>query len=636
MARPRQPQSVASSRRARWELWVGVVLALGLAAWYSYRPYWSCGFALDDYDFQRAIGLVQTGETTWASFLFERWGPRLMPLWKLSYAAAIVVAGCNEYAMHIFNWTLHVLSALLLVVLLRRLAVPTVAAAAGATFWAGAAVGNMDNPGIWPLTGYVSLSLVILLTLTILLTYAADGWRWHYYMAIALATLALVLVDSPNLLFVPFLLAYSAVWFRGKQFAPVRRRLLISLGAPFLLVVPWAILSASAAMSEHDRQRQFEVVEIWQRTGAELGVSLGTLLYSLPYTDSLLGEISIATVAVVLAAVVLQGAHRKLFLAMLAMTSAHVLSFNLGGVNQEFQFAVNSGRYLYFPTLFWCLLAALVLGRLLAGAPRGLAIVWCLIVVLVPLHLRHQRAVAEQAVLIYDQDTVVWRTVYQRQRHILERLAQRAQREGHPLALADMPVRMPTSMRLVWPASAFTATCVPAARPHLNFYDSASNDDDPNRQLALMQACEDPGQPSGWENTLSAAMALRSQFTWLVECGRARGVAVSFPNIFSNLGGIQVCTDSFLCFYGLQGAGAVEVVDGESACLASVDSMLRLVQTNDDPRATAWQQQLASLRTEILRPEGEAIFWPTRPCHRKRLADRTNATADAALRSADR
>ena len=601
--RPSQPQPVAASGWLKFCIPAVVFVAAAGCAYYACEPYLACGFRYDDYDFLRSIGCIQTGHESWGAFLISRWGPRLMPLWKLAYSSVIIASGCSPRAMHYFIMVLHAISAGLLYGLLRRFNFHWLAAAASALLWAGAAVGGTDSPGIWPFTGYISVSISLLLALSILLTYATDQRRWPYYLLVAATTLALILADSPNLAFVPFFAVGVAIWFRSPQSKGLRRRLLLGLGIPFFITAPIAIVLASSAMGSGDRQREFDLLSVLERTAAELSFALGTLVYdktNMPDSAALTKKYVLAAVVLLVTAVVVAPRRRLLFWGLVAATISHVLSFNVGGVDVEFLHALNAGRYLYFPTLFWCLMAALLLSRLLDGAPaRRVWIALAPLVVLFPFYLAHQRAVAAHSATVFGLETQEWRQAYDLQRAVLVRLAKQAEHQRHVISLMDVPVRATNSNHLLWPASAFTATCVPTAKPYLEFRDYEPDNQSLEPLLTLIETCESPSQPSGWKDTILAAEQLRKQFEWLVQLGHARSVPIAFPNVSSNLAGLPIHTGSFLAFYDLLGPGKIELVEGSPADIESIKALQRLVESTDEPQSQAWRQDLQRLRFQL-------------------------------------
>ena len=603
MASKRPTQPAPANGWLKFCIPAALFVAVAGCAYYACEPYLACGFRYDDYDFQRSIGCIQTGQESWAMFLIGRWGPRLMPLWKLAYSTVIIASGCSPRAMHLFIMLLHAVSAGLLYVLLRRLNFHWLAAAASSLLWAGAAVGGTDSPGVWPFTGYITVSIILLLALSILLTHASLDRRWPYYLLVATTTLALILADSPNLAFVPFFAAGIALGFRAPQARALRRRLLLSLGFPFLITAPLALLSAYSAMGHADRQRQFDLSSVLQRTAAELSFALGTLVYdktNLPDSANLTKKYLLAAVVLAMTAIVVAPRRRLLFWGLVAATIAHVLSFNVGGVDVEFLHALNAGRYLYFPTFFWCLLAALLLTRLLDEAPaRRVWLVLAPLVVVFPFYLAHQRAVAAHSATVFGLETQEWRQAYDLQRAVLVRLAKQAEQQRQVISLLDVPVRATNSNHLLWPASAFAATCVPEAKPYLEFRDYEPDNQILEQQLALIASCESPGQPSGWQETILAAEQLRKQFEWLVQLGRDRDVPIVFPNVSSNLAGLPIHTGSFLAFYDLLGPGKVELVNGSPADIESITSLQKLVESSDAPQSQAWRQDLQSLRSQL-------------------------------------
>lgn len=596
--RPPQLQPVAASDWMNYGIFAAICLAAAACGFYACQPYLACEFRFDDYDFLRSIGCIQTGRESWGVFLIERWGPRLMPLWKLAYSAVILASGGSPRAMHYFILVLHTVSAGLLFALLPRLGIHWLAAAASSLLWAGAAVGGTDSPGVWPFTGYISVSIILLLTLSLLLTYATPQRHWPYYLSLSATTLALVLVDSPNLAFVPFFAVGIAIAFRDPLAKRLRRRLLASLSVPFLIIGPFAALLAYSAMGHADRQRSFDLGSVLERTAAELSFALGTLVYdktNMPDSAVLTKKYALAAVVLVATGVLVTRQRRLLYWGLVAATITHVLSFNVGGVDLEFLHALNAGRYLYFPTFFWCVLAALLLSRLLDEAPpRRVLIVLASSLIVLPFYLVHQRAVAEHSANIFGLETEQWRQLYNAQRAVLVRLAKHAEQQRQVITLVDVPVRAMNSNHLVWPASAFTATCVPEATPYLKFRDYQPDDPSLEQQLALIATCESANEPSGWNETILAAEQWRKQFAWLVQLGHTRNVPIVFPEGSLELADLPIHTGSFLVFYELFGPGKVELAEDRQAGVEAVQRLQPLVESTDGPQAKAWRQELQS------------------------------------------
>ncbi len=498
--------------RAAWFLLVACIVQ-----W----PYRAAYHVSDDHYLQFLVGLLQTDRIGWASYLFQPLEGHFVPLWKLIYFAQWKVYGLNPTPWH-FNITLvHVIGACLLYWLLGRYLKSWPAALFGATIWAAAAIGRWDNPFSWLATGQIPWSTMWLFAAMGCQSLAIEtnSRRWKIFGTVCFGAAVLTWGAA---LALGLVLPLQLWLLESSETETSRRRsVLVYWTGSFCVLLAITLAALAPQMMTSDTQRSVpEIGEYFSRTLGQCSVTFATLTgwaYTTDPTAGLTGKL-IATGLVFLIVLMLPNANRRVLAVFVALALVHLTLVNVFRADVGIEAALGWGRYLYFATLAWAVVAAVALDAILRLA-RGAAVWWLVVAAgcLLPLYVAHQFAIASDTIddffVFYDDE----RDHFNRQLQLAQWLDNQAAARNTKLQLLDIPVEIQPTKDIYFPLSAFIAVASPQEFDHLQFVrGDAAEDYDLDKTKQVLQRSASP-LASQWLIQMERTSNLLEKLAWLSE-----------------------------------------------------------------------------------------------------------------------
>lgn len=496
-------------------------------------PYRAAYHAFDDRYLQFLIGLLQTDRLGWLLYLGRPLEGHFVPVWKFIYFMQWTWFGSDPGPWHLNIMLVHVVTACLLYALLARYLKSPRAAFFGATVWSAVAIGRWDNPFAWLATGQIPWSCLWLLTAMLCQSMAIETGRRLWVVATVVSVTLAVLTWGAALalsIVLPWQLWLVEPIGNGKA---RRSRMLIVWVGTFAALAVVTLAALLPHMVSSDTERSIpEVGECISRLLAQMSVTFGTLAgwgYTSEPTEGL-AEKRIAAIIALLAVVLLPRANRRVLALFLGLAFVHLALVDVFRADVGFKAAVGWGRYLYFATLAWSVVAAVAVDALLRLTRSRLA--WGMVVgaaILIPLHIVHQRAIATDTMVDFF---VFYDDEYQhfvRQAELARWLEGYARSQGVTLSLPDMPLDIRPAKDVYFPLSAFLALVAPGEVPNLTVARGRDMVDiNVDEAQAIVARSDSPLAPQ-WRENIGRTVDLIAHLNWLSELAVESGTTFRVP-----------------------------------------------------------------------------------------------------------
>lgn len=426
--------------------------------------YLDAPFIVDDLYYLRDLGLIETGQAHWTDFWLAPHSGYLHAFWRLEFNALWRLFGADPSAWRLSLGVIHAFTAVLVFHLLRIHGIGPVAAWSASLLWGGAAIGMPENPFLHLMSGEQTVSLFWVLL-----------GMWFVARKDSLGSI-LALPGMAACVFISLM-----TWGVAASFAPV-------------ILVQWILLDAGSSRSRAERAG-WSLVFLFAWFGTLLLhlLILGTQILQGWGTSSLAPGFSSAVSGVMLFLASLEnlmpwaafvaGCHwllalpilvfvavrcRKLdattrkvvavFLAIALGFVAAVVLFRSGGEMQQ-------GRYLYLPTLFWCVAIGCIIDAPTRGTSppppaRRIRMAGAMLIFLVG-----QRTLATSARMDCDRHFAVTSTAIDDYVNLFRELARRP--PNGPVVIPDAPLLLPPHMAGYFSVSAFVCVFKPEGNESL-------------------------------------------------------------------------------------------------------------------------------------------------------------------------
>lgn len=559
----------------------------------------------DDWVMQRVVGNWATGRWTALEAGFVDYTNQTSFLWLFLYAGELRLFGVDPVPWHLTTNVLHALSAALLFVLIAGCLNNRAAAASAAILWGLAAIGRWDNPLVWVVAQAYPLVLSLLLGAMISqrkLT-ASGRARW----GVLSAALLLVMVLTWQISF--FLLAAPAAQYVLLDRREPRRLRFLPW---FSTLVPTILCAAAIVAHFHMMGRppvsgNASLFAAAPRVAEMLAVALANLTFwtagpvesrDLPWK---LASAAAAALLVSLA----RPAGRRLAAVLAVPAVVLLLLTNLRRAGLDPDAVLSAGRYYYFPTLFWCAAAGVVVdgvARRLQPRARKLAPVVVGLAVLA-LYAHRQHLIASEAA---RQLKNLWgEKVAQFDDALLtlHRLAQRSPSDG-PTVLPDVPAAIPSVLRDYYPLSSLHAAV--AGRPGRILFrriDELSSE----QLVEARRAFREAGTPTGldWSRATDAFARDVDAVRWLDRRARDAGRIVVVPPVRVRYGAAEPllveCVRDGMAHPPTNLTFAIQGGDAES--------VKNLLDSADGPQAALWRAWLDEWAADAVRGGPDRGSW---------------------------
>jgi hypothetical protein len=472
----------------------------------------------DDLNFAFQIGLLQTGRLDPVGYLLAPQGPHLMPLWKGLFYLQWEWFGLDLAPWRVAIIVIHSVTAVMLFALLRRYLASFFGACSAALIWAGAAFSGPDSPLMWQMCGNIPVAALGLLAAMLCVVKAAEQPRACWLFAFTFACVTAVLAWSNMVLVLPAVLLQATLI--AKRLRPTLRYWVMAWAAVFILGICAQAFAMVIGGSDRPIRPAFASVAL--KTGAQLCTSLAWLIYDrVPDLEWLRAQVEptavpadhpfrlelselaaehgqrgwlgadfawhglgvavgVASFVVAVGALIIRGKKRLEVLSLFLIAAVPLLiATNLGGSARTLVESAQYARYLYLPTLGWCVAAGAIIDSVI-GRFRNLemtqvakwslaAIGYVLGAALYALFIVHQAYAAS-----YARDVREWISRdstrrFQDQQQILLSLANTDRIRKSRIRVVDFPVHVSMPGQHYWPASAFAAACWRKGLPSLRF-----------------------------------------------------------------------------------------------------------------------------------------------------------------------
>lgn len=497
-------------------------------------PYRSACHVSDDRYLQFLIGLLQTGRIGWANYLFQPLEGHFVPFWKLIYFVQWRVYGLDAVPWH-FNITLvHVASVCLLYWLLERYLKSWPAALFGATIWAAAAIGRWDNPFSWLATGQIPWSTMWLLAAMVCQSLAVEKNRRRWMLGGTLCYAAAVLTWGASLAlgFVfPLQLWLLEPVERGSNH---KRGVFIYWVASFCVLSAVTVTALIPQLVASETQRSVpEFGEGMSRIVGQLSVTFASSTVWGYATDSTVGLTPkrIAAAVVFLFVFILPTANRRLLAVFVGLTLVHLALVNVFRADVGIQAALGWGRYLYFATMAWAVVAAVALDALLSLV-RSSAAWWLIVAVgcLIPFYVGHQYRIASDTMddffSFYDEE----RAHFNRQLELMRWVDDQAAASNSRLTLLDIPVQIPPTKDIYFPLSAFVAVALPEGLKNVQIVrGDDARDIELDKAKEMLERSANP-LVSQWIIQMDRTSELLGKLAWLSETVETSETTFEIPD----------------------------------------------------------------------------------------------------------
>ena len=571
-------------------------------------PYLGGPVVVDDLDFLATFGLVRQGKLPFFYFMMATAGPHPLILWKIIYYGQCLALGASPALFRVAIGVVQAISGLTLWALLGRYLNNRPAAWFGSLLWALSAIGGWDNPLSVMAGGFIAWGVLWLLLGMFCVSRLTDttGPGWPLLLAfctsMTMLSWGILLAVLPALPLQHLLLEHHA----GNS----KRRMLgwaLAWLAPMLVVGALQVSMILPEMGNAERRRDFSAIDIAARIGGQLSMVAGNMVYGhavVPSEEPIWPKALVAVVLAIAVAALVRGRALRLLLVFAAISLVYLGLADSGGSELEFVNVVTSGRYLYIPTLFWCVACAALAARLVESkywsAPtrqRGVVVAGA---VLLLLYGAHQNGVAGSTRHLFDLLAFNTTERITGQQQMLLELAATARTAGTTLRVPDLPVLPSPPSHVLWTVSTFEAAFLPGQLNDLEIVPAdLCTSADLQQFAAALNQCRSP-MLGPWAELLQLALTDFQAVAWLAQfAGREPQRPLYVPLLYFRHGDLSYPADQ-VQRWGLSfQQPALEIASMPGVYRDQLPETIARLEGSAEPTAQAW---LGALRQIAKQP----------------------------------
>lgn len=576
--------------------WLPPLLALvGIAATglLIHHLAWEVPHIHDDVSLLLTAGLKREQFLGWWQYVSPAYNLHWAPLYRVLYYFEAGWFGLNPRPWHQLVTLAHLAGAGCVFVIVRHYAGP-IAALVGSVLWAGAAIGRWDNPHVWIATAAIPFAWLLLLLAMV----AATRYRgprsgtW----SIAMGTCLAISIGSfgPMLLLAPAILGLL-IFFEAARPADGRR--FLSWGLAWLLPVLVGIgLQVTAvlprAWGELSNQPALDPISLILRIGAQLAVTLSNLLWRDAAgnpSDYLAVDVPIALGLCALMELAPRPARRVVIGGFL-LAAMYLATVNIARPNLPLEVALTWGRYLYLPTIVWCL----VLGALAERAWQstrgwGRIVLAALALPALAGFVWQQRRVTTQAVAQAEQTFAAEIGQLRANQAVVHWLNREGARHREVIKFPEMPVIWGSVGEVFFPLSVFLALVEPGEDANVavapgNLLPPREID----RALAALKQCPEPAART-WAEITSRVARFQEQLRWLSAMAEKRGLPFRLPNFDVEIGNLRFPLAQLVGFGFTAGLPGIRIVPESELSPAEVSDTLLALRATGSVDGAFWR-----------------------------------------------
>lgn len=358
----------------------------------------------DDRYFEWLIGETWNGRMSRAETTLISHSGQLTPLGALHYELFLWEFGVDHPAWHIYLNLVHGLSAGLLYALLRQYLAGWVGPAVASLLWCAVAIGRWDNFGQWLGQLTIAPTPVWLLLAMLFTARLRDHRSLWTALWVGIASLLCVLQWNIGAI---LLTALPAQFLLDRGWKTWRPAAILIAGTGWILAIAVGVgltlfgLSAAHQGVPSDLLSLSRILSALSAAPALLAASAADLTFwsaARLGSEDLVGKYAVA-VGIASGLFLARPCGRRAGLMFLMPVAIYCLAASVMRIDLGWDAILTSGRYFYFPTLFWCV----VIGAIADGVWSRVRSAWSvpagallLAGLLIP-HVIHQRAIASEA-----------------------------------------------------------------------------------------------------------------------------------------------------------------------------------------------------------------------------------------------
>ncbi len=346
-------------RELTQRFWWVVLIGVSLLVQFSYLH---IGHVWDDIRHLGLIGEIALGRLSWMEFFLRFHNEHFIGLWKVWYLLTWQLSGTNPIGWHIGITLGHSFSAIFLYLTLRHFALDSPIPAVASFAWAGAAIGRWDNPLLWIAASHLSFAIMWLMAATWCMTKCREerGWYWWAIAMAASVTAAICTMGVTALMTVSLMVQF--VWLHQgmKLPAPKRGVWFLAWFVPFACGTIWQVYVLSRAhLPTTAGQETVTIGGMLQGTMTLFSVALGHLFSGLIWDTQAWGvALPVLVGAAAWAVVAYDSRLRNVTILLFLTCAAYTVVVARARANMPPDVLASFGRFLYVPTLSWCVVIA--------------------------------------------------------------------------------------------------------------------------------------------------------------------------------------------------------------------------------------------------------------------------------------
>ena len=638
-----------------WRVPLLYLLFVAVGMWVR-APYRDAFFWADDIKFLREIGLIQTGQLSFASYLFvPEFAKHSLPLGKLSFYWQWHSFGLTTSHWRLLNELTQGCAALLLFRLMRLYGARPIGALLGALAWSGAAIGGVDSPLSWLMCFHWALSLTFTLAAMVAIAKLprhALLAPWVIFVATGGALLAGVSTFPTLIVLAPQILTLRRFIDRDIPAWALRRAFIAVLLGGVVFGLPQMVALTRDNLAGN-RVFQTSAQELAERTAAQSIAALTTLVYDYPAIMPLVtgdratgasrcrelfekvsraepqtarrmfphqfgrldariamqaaaGEVGkfrghivpgLAALGLLVLTSLLGAAPQRCLLGLVVgMAVCQSLLINLGGTNRSLWEAISYTHYLFFATLAWCVCLGLLADGVICRLARWGA-GWLGILCFVPLgfELVHQRHVAEDGRQMFDAAASTDIILHHWLQQALERIRQDQRKSQSTLRLPDLHVGLTNLTEEHFPLSAYLALTCREGIPNVVVVPGSKLTRAEWRSASRALSQGNDLAAKFWADNVSSQYEITQLVQWLMPISLAQDKPLAVPDIVLS-SSLSVNLSSFVKLSHGTSTDLLEFVPCESVSSEQLQALLRVLQGPPDPARQWWIDQIEKLR----------------------------------------
>ncbi len=600
---------------------VAIVFCLALFIGYLVRrAYFDATFILDDVYYLEAIGLTRLGRSSIREYLLTLHGGYLHVLAKSQFYLLWKLFGLNPVPFRIAIAAAQGISAACLFVVFRHYlsnnGLPVQQAGTGpdvlpddtapeakqnaillapwivSLTWAALAVGGYDNVFLFIATGEQAMCIM---WLTIAMVIVTQFRRYPLVagLGMALCMMASTLTWGLGLAMTPAIAVQYLLFERANN----QRTKVPWLGL-WLLVVSAVVLLHLALRATHQEPSSMGELN-WNmpfRFVEQFAVALGNMLGFMHQQagDSTGIKLTLAAALLVTTACMGQNARRLLAIFLVA-TMCYVAVLVVFRSDRN----LYDGRYLYVPSILWCVCLGLVVDGLYRRSPawsrRGVLLAVAIAGIA---FFSHQRSVVLEARAQFDEYFSATEEALEGYSLLTDALEQQAEKTGFDVRMPLFPIVVPpTYFPMYFPYDAWIAVSRSTPPPGLSI--ESPGEISPNESQAAAQFLDQLSLPQARE----AAQAIRTvgpdirNLLWLSDFATEKGITIRLPDYTYVYPELDLRFSLAQCLYSSFATPlpSLEVVPKSSVEAEEILKLVALLGTNPAPEAAAWVAFLQQL-----------------------------------------